>query len=197
MKKENTYRLIFWIIILSISFIINQNTHATHAQSADITYQCLGANQYEVGVSFYQDFAAVKTPSTNTINTTSATCAQNFNTTLFQIPGTGIDVSPIYNTMVSECNGGNMPGVEESVYRGIINLTNQCNAISSLTAGIYLLSVTNANECIANTQYTITEPTTLVTNGIMEILEQPKRFNLPHQKPIQSSRQMQMGVSGH
>ena len=127
MKKENTYRVIFWVMLLSISIFLNRKANATHAQSADITYQCLGANQYEISVSFYRDCAGVNAPNTITINSASATCAQNFNTTLSQIPGTGIDVTPICNTLATECNGGNTPGVEEYIYQGIINLPNQCN----------------------------------------------------------------------
>jgi len=127
MKKENTFRIIFWFSLLFISFLINKSTFATHAQSADITYQCLGANQYEISVSFYRDCAGVNAPNSIVINSFSASCTQNFNTTLTQIPGTGIDVTPICNTMVTECNGGNTPGVEEYIYRGIINLPIQCN----------------------------------------------------------------------
>ncbi|MBL4594011.1 MAG: SprB repeat-containing protein, partial [Flavobacteriales bacterium] len=127
MKKENTYRVIFWVVFLFVSVLINKNSFATHAQSADITYQCLGPNQYEISVSFYRDCAGVNAPNTITINTTSASCAQNFNTTLSQIPGTGVDVTPICATLTTQCNGGNTPGVEEYIYRGIINLPNQCN----------------------------------------------------------------------
>lgn len=113
-------------MLLSISFFINQEAKATHAQSADITYQCLGGNQYEISVSFYRDCAGVNAPNSITINSSSVTCTQNFNTTINQIPGTGIDVSPICNTMTTQCSGGNNPGVEEYIYRGIINLPNQC-----------------------------------------------------------------------
>ncbi len=127
MKRENTYRIIFWVSLLFISFIIHKKTHATHAQSADITYQCLGANQYEISVSFYRDCAGVAAPNSITINATSASCAQNFNTTINQIPGTGIDVTPICNTMITQCNGGGTPGVEEYIYRGTINLPSNCN----------------------------------------------------------------------
>ena len=127
MKNENTYRIILWGILLTAALIFNQNTFATHAQSADITYQCLGANQYQISVSFYRDCAGTNAPNTITVNTSSATCNQNFNTTLSQIPGTGIDVTPICNTMTTTCNGGTSPGVEEYVYSGVINLPMNCN----------------------------------------------------------------------
>ena len=127
MKKENTYRVIFWATLLFISFLINSNVYATHAQSADITYQCIGTNQYQISVSFYRDCAGVAAPNSITINTASASCVQNFNTTLNPIPGTGQDVTPVCQNVNTECNGGSVPGVEEYIYRGIVNLPNQCN----------------------------------------------------------------------
>ncbi len=175
MKKENTYRAIFWVVLLSISFLINKKSHATHAQSADITYQCLGGNQFEISVSFYRDCAGVAAPNSITINSSSATCTQNFNTTINQIPGTGIDVTPICNTMTTQCNGGNTPGVEEYIYRGIINLPNLCNdwtfsftlccrnnAINTIlnpgAENIYVEAVLNNLDVVCNNSPTFSNP---------------------------------------
>lgn len=127
MKRENTYRIIFWTVLLFVSLITNEKTFASHAQSADITYQCLGTNQYQISVSFYRDCSGVNAPNTISINSSSLSCNQNFNTTLSQIAGTGLDVTPICNTLTTECNGGAYPGVEEYIYRGIINLPMSCN----------------------------------------------------------------------
>jgi gliding motility-associated-like protein len=127
MRKENTYRLIFWLSLLFLSILISHSTYATHAQSADITYQCIGGNQYQVSVSFYRDCAGVSAPNTIDINTSSASCGLSFNTTISQVPGTGIDMTPICNTQTTTCNGGANPGVEEYIYSGIIPLPTVCN----------------------------------------------------------------------
>lgn len=127
MRRENTYRIFFWVVLLFISLIINKNTFATHAQSADITYQCLGGSQYQISVSFYRDCAGVSAPNTIDIISSSASCAQNFTTTLSQIPGTGNEVTPICSSVTTVCNGGSLPGVEEYIYRGIITLPAVCN----------------------------------------------------------------------
>ncbi|MGZ4033453.1 MAG: PKD domain-containing protein [Bacteroidia bacterium] len=99
---------------------------ASHAQSADITYKCLGGSQYEISLSFYRDCAGAAAPTAATINISSASCGQNFNTTLNPIPGTGIDVSPICTLYSSQCSGGTYPGVQEYIYRGIVTLPMSC-----------------------------------------------------------------------
>ena len=58
-------------ILLLVIFILPtaNKTYATHAQSADITYQCLGNNQYQINVSFYRDCSGNNAPNSITINT--------------------------------------------------------------------------------------------------------------------------------
>ncbi len=100
--------------------------YASHAQGGDLTYTCLGGNQYQVRLAFYRDCAGVNAPGSVTINTTSISCNQNFNTTLNPIPGTGIDVTPICPQLTTECSGGNYPGVQEWIYEGTITLPQAC-----------------------------------------------------------------------
>lgn len=125
MKKNYSLLTIFWLISFFL-FSFSQKAFATHAQSADITYQCLGGNQYQISVSFYRDCSGVNAPNTIAIDVASASCNQNFTTTLNQIPGTGVDVTPVCNTLNTVCNGGNYPGVEEYIYQGIVNLPANC-----------------------------------------------------------------------
>jgi gliding motility-associated-like protein len=109
-------------------FIQSQNeAFASHAQSADITYQCLGGNQYQINLSFYRDCAGVAAPTTATINISSASCGQNINLTLNPINGTGTEVSSICSGMTTQCSGGTYPGVQEYIYSGVITLPMQCN----------------------------------------------------------------------
>ncbi|MDF1673719.1 MAG: PKD domain-containing protein [Vicingaceae bacterium] len=115
-----------WLVFLFLPLLISQKALATHAQSADITYQCLGNNQYQISVSFYRDCSGANAPNTINISVASASCNQNLNLNLTQIPGTGNDVTPICNTMTTVCNGGNSPGVEEYIYTGIITLPANC-----------------------------------------------------------------------
>ncbi|MBI2279681.1 MAG: gliding motility-associated C-terminal domain-containing protein [Bacteroidetes bacterium] len=114
------------LTVVLATLLTSGNLFATHAQSADITYQCLGGNQYQIQVSFYRDCAGVAAPNTVSVNLSSASCSQNFNATLNKIPGTGIDVTQVCNTINTQCNGGTYPGVQEYIYQSVVTLPAQC-----------------------------------------------------------------------
>ncbi|MBL4594705.1 MAG: gliding motility-associated C-terminal domain-containing protein, partial [Flavobacteriales bacterium] len=78
----------------------------------------------------------------------------------------------VSNQQNVNCFGGNNGSISMNINGGTgpysYNWNNytypNSNTINSLIAGIYLLSITDANGCVANTQYTITEPTVLATS---------------------------------
>ncbi len=115
------------LICLIIAFIqSNTEAYASHAQGGDLTYTCLGGNQYRLRLAFYRDCSGTNAPGSVTINISSASCNQNFNTTLTPIAGTGQDVTPICPSMTTVCSGGNNPGVQEWIYEGNVTLPQAC-----------------------------------------------------------------------
>lgn len=114
-------------LLLIVFFIqLSGEAYASHAQGGDLTYTCLGNNQYQLRLSFYRDCAGVNAPANVTIDISSVSCNQNFSTTLYPIPGTGQDVTPICPALTTECAGGTYPGVQEWIYEGTIILPQQC-----------------------------------------------------------------------
>lgn len=124
--KTSLLHFIARFILTLAAVYSSQQAIASHAQSADITYSCVGGNTYNVRLAFYRDCAGVAAPNTVSINIASASCNEDFNITLNRIPGTGIDVTPICPTMTSQCNGGSYPGVQEWIYEGQVTLPAQC-----------------------------------------------------------------------
>ncbi|CAN5298719.1 hypothetical protein BH09BAC5_BH09BAC5_00370 [soil metagenome] len=115
------------LICLIIAFIqTNTEAYASHAQGGDLTYTCLGGNQYRLRLAFYRDCSGAGAPGNVNIDISSASCNQNFSTTLNPLPGTGQDVTPICPSMQTVCNGGNNPGVQEWIYEGNITLPQAC-----------------------------------------------------------------------
>jgi gliding motility-associated-like protein len=102
--------------------LCTKTAKATHVEGGDITYQCIGGNQYIVTLSLYRDCAGVAAPTSVSLNFKSVSCGQNFNATLNKIPGTGVEVTPICPTMLSVCSGGTFPGVQEYIYRATVTL---------------------------------------------------------------------------
>src|SRR3954469_2189603 len=126
MKK--IYKKSIWLIIFLFVFLVQfpNALFATHVQGGDITFKCLGGNQYQVTMSLYRDCAGVAAPTTLTVNVSSASCGQSYNITLNPIPNTGIEVSPICTSLKTVCQGGTFPGVQEYIYSGITTLPAQC-----------------------------------------------------------------------
>lgn len=114
-------------LLLIVCFIqLSGEAYASHAQGGDLTYTCLGNNQYRLRLAFYRDCAGVNAPANVTIDISSISCNQNFTTTLNPIPGTGQDVTPICPSLTTECAGGTYPGVQEWIYEGTIILPQAC-----------------------------------------------------------------------
>jgi gliding motility-associated-like protein len=115
------------LICLIIAFIqSNTEAYASHAQGGDLTYTCLGGNQYRLRLAFYRDCSGTNAPGSVNIDINSATCNQNLSVTLLPIAGTGQDVTPICPSMTTVCNGGPNPGVQEWIYEGNVTLPQAC-----------------------------------------------------------------------
>lgn len=114
-----------------------QRAFATHAMGADLSYRCLGNNQYEVTLRFYRDCTGVSAPSTISINALNTCNGQTITATLNPV-GTAfaLEVTPLCPPLrnCSECNNNPpancpsplYPGVEVYTYKGVLTLNGAC-----------------------------------------------------------------------
>ena len=97
---------------------------------ADLSYRCLGNNNYELTLYFYFDCGSIvqDTPPTNPqITVSSVSCGQLFNVVLPQdVAASGNEVSGLCNTISSNCNNGSYPGVQQYIYRDTVALPLAC-----------------------------------------------------------------------
>src|ERR1043166_1902889 len=120
--KENL-RSLQRLFFATLFFLLgSQALRASHVEGGDITYRCIGGNQYVVSLALYRDCSGIAAPTTVSLNFKSVTCGQNFNATLNKIAGTGIEVTPICPTMSTVCAGGTFPGVQEYIYQATVTL---------------------------------------------------------------------------
>lgn len=118
----------FKVFVLLLSFLsAGVNSFASHSQGADLTYQCLGGNQYRITLSFYRDCAGVAAPNAAIVTISSVSCGQSYTINLNPLPGTGQEVSPICQSATTECNGGALPGVQEYIYTNTTSLPANCS----------------------------------------------------------------------
>lgn len=105
-----------------------QNLYATHAMGAEITYECISGNIYDITLSFYRDCAGVTPQNSYTLTLYSNSCSYTSTLIVSKEAGFPIDVSPLCPAQLpfSECNGGNLPGVEKWQYSGRLTLPFAC-----------------------------------------------------------------------
>lgn len=110
-----------FLLAIAILFSGITNSYASHLMGAEITYVHVGGNDYEVTLVVYRDCSGITVGTNQTVTFQSASCSQNIN---FAIPFIQTnDVSQVCAGQTTTCNGGFVPGTEQYVYRGIVNLT--------------------------------------------------------------------------
>ena len=113
----------FFLIILFFLFFIPESK-ASHLLGSDITYSCIGNNQYLVTLTLYRDCAGIIAPGTQTLDYSSS-CG-NGTIALNRIDQN--DITPLCPTETSSCSGGGTYGVQENIYQGTLTLPpNICN----------------------------------------------------------------------
>jgi PKD repeat protein len=114
------------LILCCLVFDNIQVVKATHSMGADLTYSCLGNNDYKLRVSFYRDCAGIDANTSISVYVSSASCGQGFYITLDTIAGTGQEITPICPSEQTTCNGGLFTGIQEYIYEGVVNLPANC-----------------------------------------------------------------------
>jgi len=115
-----------FLTILFWSFGIQQ-AKATHAMGADLSWDCIGPNQYRITLKLYRDCNGVNMNNTRSLNISR--CGNNSTLTLNRV-GTPRDITPLCPSAPRRCNGGTGQfGVEEWIYQGTVTFPAGCNNI--------------------------------------------------------------------
>ena len=116
----------FITILIILLSLCSEKSQATHAVGADLTYQCLGGNNYRFFFTLYRDCTGIAVSPQYTFNATSS-CGDNIN---FQvILDSSIEVPHTCQTAITNCDNVASPimGVEANYYHGDIILPSVCN----------------------------------------------------------------------
>lgn len=125
MATKTTLFISRFLIVFSFLFSFISISHASHVAGGEITYNCVGPNQYQVTLVLYRDCNGITLSNTEVINYRSTTCGVNSSLSLAL--QTTVDITPLCPTAQSACNGGSGTfGVERIVYTGILNLPPGC-----------------------------------------------------------------------
>jgi len=114
--------------IIFVLFLLSPNVlKASNFAGEDITYTCLGGNTYLITTTLYRDCNAVSAPNVQLVSfECSSNSSFNFTAILNQIPGTGQEITRSCSSVSTECNSGNLYGIQEYVYQATVTLV-PCN----------------------------------------------------------------------
>ncbi|MDZ4846946.1 MAG: gliding motility-associated C-terminal domain-containing protein [Chitinophagales bacterium] len=112
--------------LIVFCLFITGEVFASHAVGADLSYECLGANQYRITLNFYRDCNGVSAPSNPSVTFRSVSCNRNFSRNLTLQSNDEVVVLCPSQVNSSTCNGGSLPGVEQYIYSRVITLPAQC-----------------------------------------------------------------------
>ncbi|MBL0102777.1 MAG: PKD domain-containing protein [Bacteroidetes bacterium] len=124
MKHNIVFSFRLALLMSLMTFQLNI-ARASHAMGADITYTCLGNNQYEFTMSFYRDCFGIPAPLTMGLDISNGCGLPNPTVTLQQT-GPVIQISPVCPTATTTCNGGTFTGIEQYTYTGVVTLPGPC-----------------------------------------------------------------------
>ena len=114
------------LILLIISITGIRQVQATHATGADLTYQSLGNNQYQITFTFYRDCNGIEAPQKQALYISSYLCNYIDTVLMNRVPGTGVEITRTCSTAVSTCNGGSVVGIQQWKYTQIVTLPFRC-----------------------------------------------------------------------
>ncbi len=119
-------QLIKTLAFAALMFISLGKVNASHFMGGDITYVCIGPNQYSIVAKLFRDCNGITLDNTISVNIASANCGYNQNVTLSNLNGaTNSYIAPLCDLSQDACvNTNGTYGVEQYFYRGIVTLPN-------------------------------------------------------------------------
>lgn len=115
------------LTVLLVSFSLFSRLYASHVMGADLTYSCIGPNQYRVTLTAYRDCNGITIGGPMTINYSSSQCGVSSSLTLNQV-GTAQDITPACFSTTDACHGGSGIGIEKDVFQGVLTLPAGCGS---------------------------------------------------------------------
>ncbi len=95
--------------------------NASHFMGGDITYVCIGPNQYSVVAKLFRDCDGITLPQQISVSVRSTNCSYNGNVQLSNLSGAlNSYIAPFCGDKAALCNSD--VGVEQYFYRGIMTL---------------------------------------------------------------------------
>ena len=118
---RNYLQILKAFTLAALMFVSFGKASASHFMGGDITYVCIGPNQYSVVAKLFRDCDGITLPQTISVSVRSTNCSYNGNVQLSNLGGAlNSYIAPFCGDKATLCN--NDIGVEQYFYRGIMTL---------------------------------------------------------------------------
>lgn len=118
------------ILLLALTFtlLLVQNVKASHIAGGDLSYTCLGNNQYQINLNLFVDCLGFDPGAQQTIDFVS-TCGGTATMSVDVTNPGGTEISQLCPSQLvnSTCSGGNLPGMWVFHFTGIVTLAPPCD----------------------------------------------------------------------
>jgi gliding motility-associated-like protein len=127
--QRNLHTLLLPFILLLVLSGISNDSFATHAAGADLSYEHLGNNTYRFQWTFYRacETGSAGAPSAVNMQIYSPSCNINTTISISQDANSRTDITPLCSSAQSKCNGGTYAGYEKYTYTRTYALPQQCS----------------------------------------------------------------------
>jgi hypothetical protein len=119
-EKAMKYSFTFLSFLLALFLLFSGTTFASHTMGGEISYECLGNNQYRITMVFYRDCGSSFTTLNPSLNITSASCGLSLSAPVSQTGGPTI-ITPTHPLCTS--GGGFNACLEQNVFQATVTLS--------------------------------------------------------------------------
>jgi gliding motility-associated-like protein len=116
------------VLLVAIALFLTEQTKASHIAGGDLSYVCLGNNQYQINLNLFVDCMGFD-PGNEQIVDFASTCGGTASLTVNVLNPGGTEISQLCESQLnnSTCNGGNLPGMWVFNYTGVVTLDPACD----------------------------------------------------------------------
>lgn len=126
-------RKLFTLLLLLFVGTVLNTAQASHIAGADLTFECVGQDSFEITLTMYRDCSGIPLSGTTRTVDISSSCFGSFfaNLQLQNVGGTEVSQLCPDSLGLSQCvNGSNpYPGMQEFVFQGVVEMPSQCSDI--------------------------------------------------------------------
>lgn len=114
----------FFFLFVFCNLILRFHVIASHFSGGDLTYQCLGNNQYKIILNLFRDCSSFNTPGPNYPIAVKSSCdSLTLSATLLNPGGTEVSQICIQQLSQTTCNNGTYAGMQRYTYEVSATLT--------------------------------------------------------------------------